>query len=164
MKAFSFPRYIRLQQEMAPVLDDVMERKIDQPHIKRARLLQQRFSQMIDRWVGFIIDLICQIGIRKEAVFPLYPLFFLFRKFAFLQALKKSGICLGDLRIKQLLQPLDPLLFPLISAAVRPKHPPGCRCLCRVKQPDPPKRLSLLLEDMVFHIRHRPADRTGSHV
>ena len=84
MKALSFLRYICLQQEMAPVLDDVMERKIDQPHIKRAGLLQQRFSQMVDRWVGFIIDLICQCLFRKERVFSFYPLLFLFCKFAFL--------------------------------------------------------------------------------
>ena len=123
---------------MPPVFQNIMYREIHQPHVKRFSVLNQSFSQMMNRRKPFVIIFICKIRIAEQRVW-LPDRLVLFIEFAFRHPQKKSRIDLGDFFREKLLQKTESFRSPLQSASCVPVKSAVFRGFRLVKQTSSPQ-------------------------
>ena len=84
---------------MSPILQNVMNRQIHQPYIKRPLFRHERMSKMVNGRILLVITLIIEIIIMKETI-RLRDSFVFFIKSTIIETLEKCRIYFGNLICK----------------------------------------------------------------
>lgn len=152
-----------IKEEVAAMLDDVVHRQINQPHVEGAVLLHEHFPQMVDGGIGFVVVLVLVVRVAEQGV-PLLDVLVLRQVAAVIEALEKARVLLRDGLREKLLQKVDPAGPALGAASGGAEGPPVRGGLPLVEEAHAPQGFPALFHHVVPVVCDGPAHGIGAHI